>query len=807
MILLMAALALGLALLAVGSAADGRRVRIGLGVSIPLLFLAGPALQALPLPLAIRGLIDPNGNVLLRDGGHTLAAAWPLSLDPVPTREAVGRAAAALAAFAIAFHLASSKTRRQYIPRLIAVTGIAAVTIGLSHRIFGSFAVYGMFAANVRSLLTGPFVNANHTAELLELAAFACLACAFHRNNVLNRYGWLTGMAFCAAGALATLSRGSILAVITGITVFVVLRARSNADGERPRRAATLISTAVAVVLIGGSAAFLGAGALIDRIRSSPVTHDLRFLVWRDSLQVLAAHPAGIGRGAFERVYPAYRTAKSGLPLTFAFVENEPLQILLDLGWPFLVVITVVIALVGRQVWRRGRRDDAEAAYLAGLLAVAAHNVVDFGLETLGVLLPFVAILGTVTGRLGTAEESDPSKKRSWTLVGVACAGLLLGIVSLAHPNAADFDGQMRQARNTAELKAVLVRAQAVHPTDYFYALAFARTEPLKGAAGGPSPRLHALNRALRLCPGCELVHIEVARNLWQMGLRGQAIGEWRLAAELQPQLFSEILKELLAKGATSLQLAAVASADAAKMVEVADFLANEGKAGEAIAVLDQAEALGAAGADMMLTRARLQLASKDLPSAQRTLAQLHAVGSRDPRLAVLDAQIIITLKGSAGADEALSLLDLAATRDPLDLPVQRMRIAIVSDYRKWQAADRAIDGLKLALYQSTGSGVDANIAAARIRTALSQWTAALGEYRIALAQMPKHVDLWIEFAGAAEKAGRDLVARDAYGEASRLRPGDPRITAGQQRLESRRNEIKRAAIEQGASDSGWRKP
>ena len=54
--------------------------------------------------------------------------------------------------------------------------------------------------------------------------------------------------------------------------------------------------------------------------------------------------------------------------------------------------------------------------------------------------------------------------------------------------------------------------------------VAYARTEPLRSSEGGISPRLHALNRALRLCPGCETVHLEVARNLWQLSSRSQAL-------------------------------------------------------------------------------------------------------------------------------------------------------------------------------------------------------------------------------------------------------------------------------------------
>ena len=107
-----------------------------------------------------------------------------------------------------------------------------------------------------------------------------------------------------------------------------------------------------------------------------------------------------------------------------------------------------------------------------------------------------------------------------------------------------DFDALLKQRPDADARRALLARAQQAHPLDYFYALAYARLEPLKGAEG-PSPRLHALNRALRLCPGCETAHVEVARNLWQLGLRRQALLEWRTAVDIQPALFTSALGEL----------------------------------------------------------------------------------------------------------------------------------------------------------------------------------------------------------------------------------------------------------------------
>ena len=148
-----------------------------------------------------------------------------------------------------------------------------------------------------------------------------------------------------------------------------------------------------------------------------------------------------------------------------------------------------------------------------------------------------------------------------------------MGVISIAHSSCDNFDQLLKNTASADNRRALLLRAQRVHPLDYYYPLAYARLEALRGPAGSPSPRFKALNRALVLCPQCETVHIEVARNLWSMGLRGQAMLEWRSAVQLQPRLLTPALGELFSAGANPQELASLAAFDPPRMVEVASFL------------------------------------------------------------------------------------------------------------------------------------------------------------------------------------------------------------------------------------------
>ncbi len=784
MVGLMCASVLGLALMAAAVTIEGRQLRGDLTLTLPALLVAIPLLQSIPVPFVLRWVLDRAGTSLLVDNVSPGTTAWPLSLDPPSTRVYVGRAAAALAAFLFAFHISAGQTRRHLVLRAVGILGVVSVAVGLGHRMVGLDKLYGILNPPGRSLLIGPLVNRNHTSELLELTSFVCLACAFHRPTLLNRTGWIIGAVLCAGGAAATLSRGAALGLAAGILVFAGLQYfRLAGAGQRRPRAAVLWGVGLGGLLAAGMLA-LGADQLISRFKTDAVSTDVRFRLWRDGLRVLMAHPAGIGRGAFDRIFPIYRSLKMPHPVRFAFLENEPLQYLVDCGWLLFLPILLAFSFVVYRVARRGRYDAVEAALCAGVAALLAHSVVDFGLETMGVLLPFSAVAGTLLGRLRSPEPVEPTAggpRLVWGAVGLAVIGLVFGAASTAHASNDDFDALLKRVRDRPEEVTLVKRAERTHPLDYLYALDRARLEPL---AGSPSPRLHALNRALRLCPSCDTVHEEIARNLWAMGLRRQALLEWRTAIEIQPEVLRPLLGQLFSRGAKPEELLSLASNDSNRMLEVVDFIAAQGRLTEAFVALDQAAIIGAPRGEALLRRAALNLQAGNLEAASNAANAAAAAGYQGPKLSIIRADIIIKQKAADGADQAIAILDAATARYPTDLLLQRERVALVTQYKKWSAAARALEGLKLACYTAIGSGAEAHVAAATIAAQMGRPNDALGEYQMALSDRPNDVGLWMAYGRTAESAGRPATARNAYSEAARLSPKDPTIARALQSVD-----------------------
>ena len=144
--------------------------------------------------------------------------------------------------------------------------------------------------------------------------------------------------------------------------VFAVAR-YGGAENRRGWRGRLWVVGLVGLVAIGAGA--LGAESVLDRFKTSSIGDDIRFQLWRQGFRMLAAHPLGIGRGAFERVFPVYRTLKTSFPLRFSFLENEPLQLFVDSGWPLTVGIAIAAGVSGWAILRHRRHDRVEAALLA----------------------------------------------------------------------------------------------------------------------------------------------------------------------------------------------------------------------------------------------------------------------------------------------------------------------------------------------------------------------------------------------------------------------------------------------------------
>jgi tetratricopeptide (TPR) repeat protein len=414
------------------------------------------ALQLVPLPLAVVRLLSPEAAALLArhlGGAGVLAGAHPLSLDPGATARELAKLAMWTAIAAAVAIKAEDRRRRDVLLGALALSGPVVVAV-----------VYGAALLAARPLLEPhvPFVNPNHLAGFLLLAAWPALGLALRARGPA-RVGWLVAFAFTASGVFLSLSRGGIGAFVVGAGVFGILQLRDGRGPESKGAARSVFIGAVSAAL--GLAAFLAFDRIVSELGtvSEASTTEVKLALWPSALQVIRDHPlVGIGRGAFANVFPAYKW--DPVLATFTHVENEWLQLPVDLG---LLVGPLVIGLFA-WAWvaaaRRRALSRPMMGALAGAAALVAQNALDFSLELSGVAIPFAIVMAIA------ARDMPAVRVPRWAVRGLAAAALLLsatGVTLAALHRPADDADRVVAAATPDDAVAAARAVLPWHPADW----------------------------------------------------------------------------------------------------------------------------------------------------------------------------------------------------------------------------------------------------------------------------------------------------------------------------------------------------
>lgn len=497
------------------------------------LAVAATAFQLVPLPSILVRLLSPRAFELRAEAtGGAAPFFMPLTLDVPATVLALAKAMACLALLVVVGTAARRLSRARPLVISLAFVGAAVALAHIVQRLTGATRILGLY--HVADLpgtgFFGTFVNGNQATSLLALSGLIAAGLALEA----------TGLLRTAAGAAAALSIGVL--VTTGSRAgllgfaFGALAFGTLMLARRLGRTRALI-VSLALVGLASVGTVLASDVLRNRIAATAADHmsDQKIRGWRDALKVVGAYPAiGVGRGAFEAPASAFRSDSEGVRL--AFPENILLQLACEWGVPVSLALLALVTLACRRTLPAlPRLEPTTKAAACGVLAVAIHELADFGLELPGVAFPAAAALGLVVAR--SQQLVDPRREQGRRLgprpVSVALAGmavvLALGLWAVPRTLLADGD-RLRAAviARDADVAPRLAAAIARHPADYYLEL-LAGTVAI--AARDPSAGRH-LGRAQRLNPTDRNVHLATARWLARNGRHSQAAIEYRLARE-----------------------------------------------------------------------------------------------------------------------------------------------------------------------------------------------------------------------------------------------------------------------------------
>lgn len=374
------------------------------------------ALQLVPLPAAALRVLSPaalEANLRLRPAvGERLpdepgpparrAEAFPLSLSPPDTRDFFAQVFALTLLYAAARSNLDGPGPLRRLAWAAAVNGALLGFLAVAQRLSSPPTVV-YWTVPTDNFVAGPFVNRNHLPFYLNVCLG--LGCALLADRVrggpveaLGRPSalWLGALVGATgAGVAVSHSRGGIVAALAAAAgcLAVWLRHRPRAGGL-----GWVLWAALAVAAAGSWVGWSAVAARLGTVGPDPGADSGRFELWASGLELFARHPAfGTGNGTFDLAEPGTRTRPGGEDLSAESAHNEYVEALAEGGVVrFGLTVLLVAWPIARLVRRHRRAGDGPdrgllLGGLFGLLAVAAHSVVDFGVH-----LPAVAVLAAV---------------------------------------------------------------------------------------------------------------------------------------------------------------------------------------------------------------------------------------------------------------------------------------------------------------------------------------------------------------------------------------------------------------------------
>ncbi|WP_373046609.1 O-antigen ligase family protein [Vulgatibacter sp.] len=514
----------------------GRRLHVGWLAPLLLLVNVVAALQLLPLPPGLVGLLAPETAALYQAAG---VKGWhPLSLDAAATAAEVAKGIGWLCLFVVLQHRAGeSKRARKRIFAYVAGAAALVALVGLGNWVVGEKqSLLGLYEFSGTKPFLSTFGNTNNLSGFLNLGGLLALGLAAQADRIQWRVAWGAVFLACVGGSILTASRGGAMALLAGLLLLPILgwgsRARKSEGSAESWRSwatiggATAVASAIAWWLYSEFPRLLReVASLLDfNVADEQGKLEAYKIAWDAAL----AHPFfGIGRGAFHSVQALYLSQP--WRVTFTHAENEPLQALAELGLPVGALLVLGFAAAWLGLVRRGRLSWAEAGAAAGAFALLLQNLVDFSLQSAAGL----ALLALFAHHV----RREVRVRFAPVLACAVAAPLLVGLAGARAWPEIDRVGETLvafgadQAIPFDHVEAELRAAWAERPAWYLPAeIAAARAA---AEEDGAKRALPWVNQLLRLNPQAGSGHLLAGETLARLGAKGQALAEFRTAASL----------------------------------------------------------------------------------------------------------------------------------------------------------------------------------------------------------------------------------------------------------------------------------
>jgi tetratricopeptide (TPR) repeat protein len=802
---------LAIATMALGVGIDVKRsgrVPVSAPVAVLVALVLFTLFQAVPLPIGVLAKIAPaNADVWARsllpfgEAGPRWAS---ISLDPGATLVD----ALKWLVYACVFVAAAVISSRRGAAVGIGIVFFAAVVGALTtmvHGLLGLTRVFGLYQPHfaVPPWHVGPLLDANNLAGYLNLGAMCGLGLLLMRRPAVRP--WLVGLgvATIVGVEVTAASRGGFLALPAGILLFALvlgIRRTGQEDVVSVRAIGMLLGGAV-----GGGAilALLGAtrdtwGALYDKN-----VEKLAMVAWAKPM--VGDHPFwGIGRGAFESVFPVYRTQPGHIVYTHA--ENFPVQWIAEWGLPVALAALAALAWLFRPRNVGVTRSAMMAGAWTGVAIVLLQNLADLALEVPAVCIAITAVLGSVWGDSGRrgrpvrwlrgriAVPEGFVKRLPFAIVAAAVPVVAMVALWGRHSVAMDRESFHERATDEAahdpaaraELRRDLRAAMVAHPAEPYFPLLGAELAWI-GRDENPMPWLE---RTLERARFNGRAHLILADLLAANGAKEQALLELRLAVQDDWTMVSAAAR-MATRWTRSYEdlMRAVPGDKAGAQMLLSCAQVLPGKADHALRLRLLRDAIArdpsnapphAYVANDLLVDLGPGAQSDDCAAERRVacLAELEdharAISVSHPESSEGDRLRARALEIDGKPEEADRLLADRCSKVADRMNCLLARVNLVLQIKPPRPIDELLKDVTAAGCSSPTECASTSAWVGDILAGRGEWGAAMAHYEKAARENPTE-NGWLKVANAADRLGAHARAADALERVARLRGGaDP---------------------------------
>ena len=417
-----------------------------------LVFLSWSALQLIPLSPGLLTALSPEAARVRRDmGGWNGIDHAPISLVPALTQQTLLIWSVGFLVFITTMLTVRSQRLRTFSHVIAIGTGVWAC-YGLVLFVLPSswLEFKGFGVPNIPGRVSGPLVNPNRFSYLLELGLPFSLLHLYstvqeyellsrkiswrvrlhtiltNRPHLTRLVFWLINTMFLLAALMLSRSRGGFTAVILSLLAGLVLfglRRDEHHGARRKQRTRASIGLILLVLVIVFNVG-MGSTGLLQRFDQLFTEKVDRLQLWESVLVMVRKYLlTGTGAGTFRDVFAAYQAPE--LEGSYKFAHNEYLNTIADCGLPGLLIVFVFLNLWFRSIWRKIKGAQSEAGHwrrciLIGVIAVACHQVTDYGTQDPAVLWYLALLMG-----LGLCPSGSPTAEANTMSVEIATSSAL----------------------------------------------------------------------------------------------------------------------------------------------------------------------------------------------------------------------------------------------------------------------------------------------------------------------------------------------------------------------------------------------